>query len=130
MRTRRGKKKSRITYLSGKGADDWREVVAAERASLFATPKRCAEIERRQPEALERGRPLFYVPDASARRSRRHHVEEEIAPSPQNGRAIWRKTFEFEGDEAALAEADEESLVVAQEEDLADDEKELAVAAD
>lgn len=133
MKTRRGRKRSRIGYgeqfvLSGKGADTMQEVVAAERASLFASPRRCIEIERRQPEALERGRPLFYMPDEGARRSRRHHAEEE--PSPQNGRAIWRKTFEFEGDEGALAEAGEELVVGEQDENPADEEIELAVTAD
>ena len=132
MKTRRGKgpriNRGELFVLSGKGADTMQEVVAAERAALFASPRRCAEIERRQPEALERGRPLFYVPDASARRSERNHVEEEIESSPQN--EPWRKTFEFDGDEAALADNGEKLVIVEQDENPADEEIELAVAAD
>jgi len=134
MKIRRGKgpriNRGEQFVLSGKTADLWQEIVAAERASLFATPRRCAEIERRQPEALERGRPLFYVPDTSARRTQHHHRVEKAEPSPQNGRPIWRKTFSFEGQEELLADAGEDLVVAEQDEDLADEECEMAVAAD
>ncbi len=88
------------------------------------------KIERRQPEALEYGRSLFYVPDASARRTQHHHRVEKPEPSPENKPLIWRKSFSFEGHEELLADAGEEFAVVEQDENLAEEEIELAVAAD
>lgn len=95
--------------LTSKAADALQAVVAAERAALYATPERCAQVERRQPEALEYGRPLFYVPDMSARRSKRDHVE-EARPEPM---PAWRQTFEFLGYEDELADEGMEAVGVA-----------------
>lgn len=96
--------------LDDKAADVWQEVTALERASLFATPRRCAEIERRQPEALEWGRSLIHWPDTSPRRKAKTRPIEEEEPEivPE-----WRKTFSFEGQEELLA--DEELGEVAEE---------------
>ncbi len=53
----------------------WLEIAARERAELFASPERCAEIEARQPEAESRGRAILYFPEArdksGAQRKRR-----------------------------------------------------------
>ena len=85
----------------------WREIVAEERALLYATPERVRQIEERQPESQSWGRPLLYFPEAGGRRStgarrksKSHPVEEE----PEVVVPPWRKTFEFTGDEGALAE--------------------------
>ena len=40
---------------------------ARERADLFASPERCAEIEARQPEAESRGRAVLYFLGAHAK---------------------------------------------------------------
>jgi len=56
-------------------ASVWLEIAAKERAELFASPERCAEIEARQPEAESRGRVLLYMPGthraSGAQRKRR-----------------------------------------------------------
>lgn len=86
----------------------WREVMAEERASLYASPERCVEIERMQPETESQGRALFYRPGnvtGTRRKAKSHRVEEE-KPIPG-----WRKTFEFDGDEVELG--DEELAVAA-----------------
>lgn len=87
--------------LTGRGADIYRGVMEAERGSLYASPERVLEIERRQPQATEWGRSLFFRPGTPLARERKSRsVVEE--PNPQNGRAPWRKTFEFEGQEDEL----------------------------
>jgi len=85
--------------------------MAAERAALYATPERVAEIERRQPEAESCGRVLFYRPGTPLARERkaraRQTVEEvELEAILTSESPGWRKTFEFAGDEDALAESD------------------------
>ena len=83
------------------GPEVYKKIMAAERAALYATPERVAEIERRQPEALESGRALFYRPGTVTGKVKgRRPVEEE----PEIMVPAWRKTFEFTGDEGALAE--------------------------
>src|SRR6266568_4752861 len=48
---------------------EWLQIVAQERAELFASPERVAEIEARQPEAESRGRALLYMPGTQQRES-------------------------------------------------------------
>ncbi len=54
---------------------EWLQIVSQERAELFASPERVAEIEARQPEAESRGRALLYMPqthkDSGAQSKRR-----------------------------------------------------------
>jgi hypothetical protein len=117
MRSRRKKpphiRKGELFVLPGCAPKVYREIMAAERAALYASPERCAEIERRQPESESYGRSVLYYPDAGARRSTRtrcdsrpkkHSPVEQTVEQPQ-----WRKTFEFDGEEDAL---DENEIVV------------------
>ncbi len=90
---------------TARAVDLWREVVAPERLEYYATPERCREIEARQPESESRGRALFYRPGTvtgtvKERTGKSHPIEEE----PEIVVPDWRKTFEFTGDEGALAD--------------------------
>jgi hypothetical protein len=115
MRGQRGSRAYRYrpggqSHTGVRAAKIWREIVQKERAQLYCTPERVAEIERRQPEALERGRALFYRPGTVTGTVKQCTGE---SPVLEEEREVvvpaWRKTFEFTGDEGALAdEIDEE----------------------
>ncbi len=86
---------------TGCAAVIYKKVMEAERAALYCTPERVAEIERRQPEALESGRALFYRPGTvtgTVKGTRRGSpvVEEVETPS-------WRKKpYSYPGREDEL----------------------------
>lgn len=75
--------------MTPKVSSVWLEIVARERAELFASPERCAEIEARRPEAESRGRALLYMPgpvgESGAQRKRRKDA-------PRCGEANVRNT--------------------------------------
>src|SRR6266851_5041617 len=81
---------------SVRAAEVWREVITKERSSLYASPARCEEIERMQPESDACGLALFYRPGTvtgtvKERSGKSHPIEEE----PETVVPVWRKTFSF-----------------------------------
>ena len=117
-------RKGEAFVLSGHAAVVYRSVMEAERKALYCTPERVAEIERRQPEALERGRALFFRPGTVTGTIKERSRPEEEEPGVVV--PAWRKTFEFSGDESALADVGEELDAVVE----VEAEEVLAVAAD
>ncbi len=72
-----------------------------ERAALYATPERVAQIECTQPESESWGRSLFFRPGTVTGTVKQRSRPEEEEPGVVV--PAWRKTFEFSGDEGALA---------------------------
>lgn len=89
-------------------------------AQLIASPKRAREIhEKLWPEDLMSGRPgVLYSPQPGE--TLKHRIPKRGAEEAIDGEELsvpaWRKTFSFEGHEAALTDdevADETELIAA-----------------